>query len=171
MADHSLLLDALSVAVPLRMAELARMGSWRRAETAMVWAREAVDRIACNGDMLLYWSTAGKRHTAECQQGRRPDCDCLVGTAQVFNHAARALAALALKRGGVTFASLHWCVEHPGGLRVDQYARYGNGNIVDSYPTDCRAGGYESDHDPELPTVPTFRGRPVATVELPEAVG
>lgn len=164
MADNTVLVETLALAVPLRIDQLRRMSGCRRAETAAAWSQWAVDRVACNGDMLLYPTPAGKRHTAECVKEQRTDCDCLVGTAQVFNHTARALAALALKRGGVTFAGLHWCVGHPGGLRVDQTDAWG---CVTSYPADCEAGGYEEGSDPELPT---FRGRPVVTVELPEAV-
>ena len=95
--NDALLTTTLQFAVPLRIAELLELHGETRIRQAYLWAKTAVDEVACRGDVLQY---GGKRGEA----------------AAVFNHLARALAALAMSPGGVTFAGCHWCFEHPVGL-------------------------------------------------------
>lgn len=95
--SRDLILASLEAAVPLRIAELLGKSPAIRGRMAAAWAANAVDEIASRGDVLQYGG--GKRGEA----------------AEVFGHLARALAAGAMVPGGVTFAGLHWCVEHPRG--------------------------------------------------------
>lgn len=84
-----LLLDSLSVAVPMRIAELmddVPVVRWARIEE---WRAAAVEPVASRGDVLMY---GGKRGDA----------------AEVFDHLAKGLAALAFAPGGVRFAGLHF---------------------------------------------------------------
>lgn len=92
--DHPALTIGLEAAVPLWMLQLAQEpDETNRWAIRRRWARDAVEPIASRGDALQY---GGKRGEA----------------AEVFNHLARALAALAFAPGGVTFAGLHWCADH-----------------------------------------------------------
>jgi hypothetical protein len=95
----ALLRSALSVAVPLRIAELLALDDDDRAFTVDAWRQAAVQPITERGDLLLYG--CGKSRS---ERGK---------SAQTFNHLARALAALAFHPGGVRFAGRHWCaLEH-----------------------------------------------------------
>lgn len=97
MADV-VLVETLRLAVPLRIEELAAMNDATRAATVTTWAAEAVEPIASRGDALQFGS---KKSGA---------------VAEVFNHLARGLAALAYAPGGVLFAGTHWCAgEHRHG--------------------------------------------------------
>ena len=92
-----LLVECLRVAVPLRVQELLGKSATLHANLAAAWAANAVDEIASHGDILQYGGRKGE-------------------AAAVFNHLARAVAALASKRGGVRVFGLIWCAEHsPGG--------------------------------------------------------
>ena len=91
-----ILLATLQLAVPMRIHELAHMTEHQRWGFRDAWRGQAVDAIACKGDVLQYGGRKGE-------------------AAEVFNHLARGLAALAYAPGGVLFAGLHWCAEHPGG--------------------------------------------------------
>lgn len=85
-----LLAISLLAAVPLRIMQLAAMDERTRNATVITWAAAAVEPIVSRGDALQY---GGKRGAA----------------ADVFNHLARGLAALAWSPGGVLFADIHWC--------------------------------------------------------------
>jgi hypothetical protein len=98
------LMIALSAAVPLRMAELKAMRGHARCNERVHWVTAAVDEVACKGDVLQYG-------------GRRGEA------ANVFNHLARGLAALAYQPGGVAFAGIHWCTAHPGGRACTPYGQ------------------------------------------------
>lgn len=88
--DNGLLGIALSAAVPLRMLELAKLDPVTRERVIARWAADAVEPVASRGDILMYRSkTRG-------------------ATAEVFNHLAKGLAALAWSPGGVTFQGQHW---------------------------------------------------------------
>ena len=91
---NDVLMVALSVAVPLRIAELVALRPAEREARIGWWAREAADALAYGGDILMYGS---KRSGA---------------AARVFDHLARGLAAGALIPGGITFAGVHWCVSN-----------------------------------------------------------
>ncbi|MET8278237.1 hypothetical protein [Micromonospora sp. NPDC005174] len=69
--------------------------------------------------------------------------------AQVFNALARALAAAAFQPGGITFAGVHWCTDH-------QQCADSSANPLDVNAT------------PGEPTGPTYQGRPINDVHLPE---
>lgn len=103
------LVEGLRVAVPLRIAELQHTTSAERDVRIRTWAREAGDMVAHHGDMLMFRVSAGREHTNSCRQQGWQHCDCLVGTAQVFNALVRGLAAGAHMPGGVTLFGLHWC--------------------------------------------------------------
>lgn len=90
MTDNAALLLTLQVAVPLRIAELEAMPPKLRERLRTEWAREAVDVIAAQGDVLQY----GGKHRGQA--------------AGAFNHLARGLAAAAWQPGGVHFAGLHF---------------------------------------------------------------
>jgi hypothetical protein len=160
MADV-LLAETLALAVPMRIGELLGMPATRRGEVAMRWARRAADLVACNGDMLLFRAKAGKKHTPACTERRQRDCDCLIGTAEVFNAMAKGLAAGALAPGGASFAGIHWCADHPAGIRTDEPWKLG-----------CAGTGYFPRHNCNCRRcrAATAAGRPVVTVELPEVV-
>lgn len=117
-ADHAPMVESLRVAVPLRIDELAQMDPGQRDRVVDRWAAVGAELVAHHGDMLMFPTKAGKRHTPECrerQQGVQPPqrCDCLVGTAAVFNALAKGLAAGAFLPGGVEFAGCRWEVEAP----------------------------------------------------------
>lgn len=136
------LAETLAVAVPLRIDELLGLPSDHRETVAKRWAERGAGGVAHHGDMLMFRSKAGRRHTPECVKEQRSHCDCRVGTAEVFNALAKGLAALALSPGGVTWSGLHWCVEHPGGVRI-QARQLDVGGLTDSYPDlGCTGSGY-----------------------------
>lgn len=83
MRSHVVLVETLRLAVPLWMDELARLSPDHREHRLRRWARDAVDAVASRGDALQF---GGKRGEA----------------ADVFNHMARGLAALAFCPGGVS---------------------------------------------------------------------
>lgn len=117
-ATDAPLVESLRVAVPLRIDELAQMDPDQRARVMDRWAAVGAELVAHHGDMLVFRTKAGKRHTSECrerQQGVQPPqrCDCLVGTAEVFNALAKGLAAGAFLPGGVEFAGCRWEVKAP----------------------------------------------------------
>lgn len=87
---NGLLGIALSAAVPLRIMELNRLDPASRERVIARWAADAVEPVASRGDILMYRS---KKSGA---------------TAEVFNHLAKGLAALACSPGGVTFQGQHW---------------------------------------------------------------
>lgn len=92
MKGTAALLLSLEVAVPMRIAELADdVLLWSRVEE---WRREALEPIASCGDVLMYGGKPGE-------------------AAEVFNHLARALAAMAFLPGGVAFGGLHFEAEPP----------------------------------------------------------
>ncbi len=95
MSDEALKL-ALGVAVPLRLAELARMTPYQRQGAIAVWREQGEDAVAYAGDFLQV------RHR-----------DARGETAKAFNRMAKGLAALAHAPGGVSFAGLHWRVGNP----------------------------------------------------------
>lgn len=170
MANNVVLVETLALAVPMRIDQLQQYREATRTEVGLAWAKTGADLVACHGDMLQFRSKAPKKHTTDCVKNERQTyCDCLIGTAEVFNAMAKGLAALALSPGGVTFSGLHWCVEHPGGKRV-QVERDGR-PFMDSYSDlGCSAHGWDEPDLPRMPTWQPFGGRPVVTVELPEAV-
>lgn len=93
------LMISLQAAVSLRILELnARALEFDIEPLIRRWAAEAVEPIASRGDALQF---GGKRGAA----------------ADVFNHLACGLAALAFSPGGVVFGGYHWCA------RVHQYGK------------------------------------------------
>lgn len=112
-AGTFVLTATLSIAVPLRIHELQQLDGETRTRQARVWADAAGDAVAHQGDILQYGGTRGE-------------------AAGVFNHLARGLAALACAPGGVVFAGMHWCIEHPIGI-----------GCASSTDLACRAGGCE----------------------------
>lgn len=102
LAQNHALIEGLAVAVPLRIWELSQLDSVTRGRRCKVWAEDAVEPVAGDGDTLLFGSKKSG------------------GAARVFNALAKSLAALAHCPGGVTFAGLHWCVNEclcPSGVR------------------------------------------------------
>jgi hypothetical protein len=95
-------LGLLMVAVPAEIDRMRQMGDAYRLETA----RKAGQYIAEHGDNLLYRST-DRRHT----------------TAKAFAVLARGLAAAAFQPGGVTFAGMHWCIDHEACKRAEAAVR------------------------------------------------
>lgn len=93
LTNHIVLVETLRLAVPLWMDQLHQLPEDSQAARIKAWARDAVDPIASRGDTLQF---GGKRGEA----------------ANVFNHVARGLAALAFQPGGITFAGVHWCANH-----------------------------------------------------------
>ncbi|MFI1194047.1 hypothetical protein ACH4T9_12430 [Micromonospora sp. NPDC020750] len=75
--------------------------------------------------------------------------------AQVFNALARGLAAAAFNPGGVTAFGEHWCVDHAACEAADRQAADAP-SLLDRDP------------EPDQPSAPTFRGRPLVDVTLPE---
>ena len=92
-ADESLIALTLSVAVPLRLGQLAKLPPSLRELTRASWAKDAVEPLGSHGDALQY---GGKKGTA----------------ADTFNHLARGIAALAGQPGGVTAFGMTWCAVH-----------------------------------------------------------
>lgn len=114
------LVETLALAVPMRLDELRQMPPQRRVEVATLWAKRGADMVGCHGDLLQFRTKARKRHTKECiERGDQHRCDCLTGTADVFNAMAKGLAALSLCPGGAHFGGIHWCADHPGGKRTE----------------------------------------------------
>lgn len=108
--DAVLLLDALTVAVPLRIHELRQMSAWRREETVRRWAADATDPTANSGDKLMRRS---ERHPATSRHPAEPS------TADVFNTMAKGIAALACCPGGARMWDVLWCAtHHPYGVRT-----------------------------------------------------
>ncbi|MEV5819253.1 hypothetical protein AB0L22_08770 [Micromonospora haikouensis] len=75
--------------------------------------------------------------------------------AAAFNALARALAAGAFQPGGITFCGLHWCVDHTECVDAERQASE-RPSLLDREP------------EPAKPSGPTWRGRPVTDVMLPE---
>lgn len=100
MSFDDALIFGLQVAVPLRIAELERMSAHQRQSTLNAWRVDAADAVGHRGDALQF-------------RGRKG------AAASVFNDLARGLAVLAHAPGGVLFAGVHWCLEHPGGKAAD----------------------------------------------------
>ena len=119
----SLLMVVLLAAVPLYIGELQRLQGETRTNQVRAWTAAAVDALACQGDVLQYGGARGE-------------------AAQVFNHLARALAALAHMPGGVSFAGTHWCVEHP------------MGTALPAHTLSCNTNGVEADARPVTVAVP-----------------
>lgn len=95
--QHTILIETLTLAVPLWIDRLAMHDPARRDNLIQSWAADAADAVSSRGDVLQY---GGKRGEA----------------ASVFNAMARGLAALAHSPGGVTFLGVGWCARHsPGG--------------------------------------------------------
>lgn len=113
-----LLALSLQAAVPLYIAELQAFEGETRWVQAQAWRVRAVEEVAHRGDVLQYGG--GKKGEA----------------ARVFNALARGLAVLAHAPGGVLFAGIHWCIEHPNGLRCQSA-----GDLT------CSASGFDADLD------------------------
>lgn len=97
-----LLATTLQVAVPVLLADLARLTPRQRGRTIARWAAEGADAIAHQGDALMY---GGKRGQA----------------AKAFDATARGVAAGAHAAGGMVIFGVLFCAAHtPGGLAVDQ---------------------------------------------------
>ena len=110
------LTTTLQLAVPLWMGELAAMTEAQRDRTITVWAADAAEVIASNGDTLMFRSKPTKLTAAQLGANSRRKPGDEVSTAATFNHLARGLAALAYCPGGVAFGDTHWCsVEHRWG--------------------------------------------------------
>ncbi|WP_329013149.1 hypothetical protein OG271_03880 [Micromonospora rifamycinica] len=77
-------------------------------------------------------------------------------TAAVFNALARGIAAAAYLPGGITAFGEHWCVNHAECLDADRQA-------ADRPPL------LTADTTPE-PATPTYQGRPVVGLPLPEVL-
>lgn len=88
--QDAVLIETLRIAVPLYLLEIRHMIPEQRAALG----RKTADVIAHKGDVLMF---GGSR------KGE---------TAGAFNALAQGLAAAAYLPGGVTFAGLHWCLDH-----------------------------------------------------------
>jgi hypothetical protein len=93
----ALLLDTLTVSVPLCLAELQQLNPEERRIQVRAWSSAAAPVLVARSDLLLF-SAKGSKGSG------------------VFAHLSRGLAALAHAPGGVRFAGVHWCIEHPQGL-------------------------------------------------------
>jgi hypothetical protein len=82
-------LGLLMVAVPLYIAEIRPWPEDQRLATA----RDCAQHIASHGDDLMFRSKPGR-------------------SAAAFDKLALGLACAAYQPGGITFASLHFCVNH-----------------------------------------------------------
>lgn len=109
----------LQVAVPLRMYQLRQMTEAQRERAVGVWAAEAAEVVASNGDTLMFRTKPWKLKDSQLTAASRRKPGDEVSTAATFNHLARGLAALAYCPGGVMFGGCHWCVEHPWGVTAD----------------------------------------------------
>lgn len=119
--DSTVLVETLRAAVPQWVDQLSRLPVARREVVRQEWAARGAQLVASHGDLLMFPKQAGKRHRKACPG---PDtCSCLVGTAEVFNAMARGLAAGAFAPGGITFAGVHWCVNHARCEAAEQAAR------------------------------------------------
>lgn len=99
--EGSLLLDALAIAVPLEVAEMAQLDPQERINRAReLWA-QFQPRSAKQEDAEMARFTGG----AALTYGGK-------GAAGEFAILAKVLAAMALQPGGVTAFGAHWCVEH-----------------------------------------------------------
>lgn len=136
----ALLLACLQVAVPLRIAELAAMTPYERGITINVWTADAVDPLGSHAAAIL---------------AKTRDYPDEPGTARMFGHIARAIAALACAPGGISAYGVLWCARHH---------RHG---IAAEHCPDCQARPGD-----EIPDVTPIRhsppGRPVVDVNLPE---
>ena len=116
------LVITLQAAVPLWMAELARMTPEQRDRAVANWAADAAEVIASNGDTLMFHTKPTKLTAAQLGTTSRRKPGDEVGTASTFNHLARGLAALAYCPGGVQFGGYHWCADHHRwGIEVDTF--------------------------------------------------
>lgn len=130
------LTSGLQAAVPLWILQLAAHDQAARDRIRTRWAREAAEAVAHRGDVLQYGG--GKRGEA----------------ARVFNCLARGLAAAAYNPGGITFAGIHWCVDHAECRAAERDATANP--LTDTGP------------EPAPPANPTYRGRAITTINLPE---
>ncbi|MEU4570798.1 hypothetical protein [Micromonospora sp. NPDC023956] len=136
--DHNLVIG-LEAAVQLHMLTLAPMNPKVRDRILARWAADAADQVASKGDILQFRSKkAGE-------------------SAEVFNHLAKGLTALAHQPGGVTAFGRHWCVDHQQCLDADAHVA-ARPSLLDANPDD------EPDEQP------TYRGRPVTTITTPPGV-
>lgn len=115
-AVRDLLCTSLQTAVPLRIMELqARTDNpgWRN-EVIRTWARQAAELVAHHGDMLMFRTPARKSHTKECLERKKSweKCDCLTGTAEVFNALAKGIAAGSFTPGGINSFGVLFCANH-----------------------------------------------------------
>jgi hypothetical protein len=131
--DHMVLVESLRFAVPMWVDELRRLPADIREQRRYAWASESAQHVAERGDALQF---GGKRGSA----------------AAVFNSLARGLAAAAYQSGGITFAGVHWCMNH----------------------TECEEAEREAAARPSLldrpdpPPAPPVR--PIVDVHLPEVL-
>lgn len=137
-----ILVETLRLAVPLRIAELLRMTEVQRVDTIRFWAAEACEVVASNGDNLMFRTKPWRLKGSQLAKGSRRKPGDEVSTADTFNHLAAGLAALAMCPGGVLFAGVHWCAEHPLGKEA--------ANIAD---LTCSAAGTAAD-TPQQPRKP-----------------
>lgn len=101
----------LELAVPWRMAQIARFDPDFRDGLRRRWAAEAAVQVGTMGDSLIF---GGKK------PGRPAD---------VFNRLAKGLAAAAYQPGGVSYAGRHWCVDHCVAARVPAQRRPGHDRL------------------------------------------
>lgn len=117
------LIETLNLAVPMWIDRLQQLDGETRTNKALRWAADAADAVAFRGDALQF---GGKKGEA----------------ADVFNHLARGLAALAHAPGGVLFQGRHWCVEHPAGVdcgfRPDLSCEASGFDVADAAPDPIR---------------------------------
>lgn len=73
--------------------------------------------------------------------------------AKVFNHLARGLAAAAYNPGGITALGEHWCTNHDECLNADRQT-----TTAPATP------------DTDQPASPTYRGRTIVDLNLPEVL-
>lgn len=107
----------LQAAVPLNTYDLLRRSYGLRQPIIDRWASKAAYMVAYHGDMLLFKSKARTSHRKDCSNPK--ECDCLTGTAEVFNHLARGIAAASFQPGGICTFGLQFCAFHyPEGRAV-----------------------------------------------------
>lgn len=118
-ADHfkrvsELLGLSLQTAVPLLIMDAKTRAPSIRDTMLDFWAEDAAHKVAHNGDMLMFKSKARRAHEKDCKEALkpRPECDCLIGTAQVFNALAKGVAAGSFAPGGICTFGLQFCASH-----------------------------------------------------------
>lgn len=100
----SLLALTLQAAVPMWIRKAKAVTRKAREDVLKTWCEEGVGAITERGDLLMYRSK---------KKGE---------TAEVFNHLAKSIAAMAFVPGGICTFGLNFCAtHHPSGLSISGF--------------------------------------------------